>query len=167
MCRGWVVAAVRGLLAAIGQRASWKTYKPGPPASAAKGTATVFVDGLRLDLAHRLQDRLASTGLEVQATTTLAALPTVTETAKPALVPVPAGSLSAGEELWAARTSSGAKATTLVLESLAAEAGVRWLPHAETRDPSCVAWAAARRVEHLGPCRRPPLVHAHDTEVGP
>src|SRR5207247_2846429 len=96
-------AAGQALLVAIAPMANSQTYKPGPPASAAKGTATVFVDGLRLDLAHRLQDRLASTGLEVQATTTLAALPTVTETAKPALLPVPAGSPSAREELRAAR----------------------------------------------------------------
>ena len=151
MYRWWLDAAAKALLAAIGPMANSRTYKPGPPASAAKGTATVFVDGLRLDLAHRLQDRLASTGLEVQATTSLAALPTVTETAKPALVPVPAGSLSAGEELWAARASSGAKATRTVLESLAAEAGVQVASRmTETGDPS--AWRGPRlaKLDHFG-----------------
>ncbi len=165
MYRWWLDAAAKALLVAIGPMANSQTYKPGPPASAAKGTATVFVDGLRLDLAHRLQDRLASTGLEVQATTTLAALPTVTETAKPALVPIPAGSLSAGEELWAVRTSSGAKATRTVLESLAAEAGVRWLSHAETGDPSGVAWTEAGQVDHFGHDLGAQLVDEIDQEI--
>lgn len=150
MYRWWLDAAAKALLAAVGPMANSHIYKPGPPASATKGTATVFVDGLRLDLAHRLQDRLAGTGLDVQAATTLAALPTVTETAKPALVPVPAGSLGAGEELWAARASSGAKAAKTVLESLAAEAGMQWLSQVETGDPSGVAWAEAGQVDHFG-----------------
>jgi hypothetical protein len=150
MYREWLDAAAKSLLAAVGPMANSHTYKPGPPASAAKGTATVFVDGLRLDLAHRLEDRLTSAGLEVQTTTDLAALPTVTETAKPALVPVPAGSLIAGEELSAARTSSGAKGSKAVLESLAAESGVQWLSSAETGNPSGVAWTEAGQVDHFG-----------------
>ncbi len=165
MYRWWLDAAAKALLAAIGPMANSQTYKPGPPASAAKGTATVFVDGLRLDLGHRLQDRLASTGLDVQATTTLAALPTVTETAKPALVPVPAGSLSAGEELWAARASSGAQAAKAVLESLAAEAGVQWLSQAETGDPSGVAWTEAGQVDHFGHDLGAQLVDEIDQEI--
>jgi hypothetical protein len=150
MYRWWLDRAARALLTVVGPMANSHVYKPGPPASAAKGKATVFVDGLRLDLGHRLQDRLASVGLDVQATTSLAALPTVTETAKPTLVPVPEGSLSAGEELWAARTSSGAKATKTVLESLAAEAGVQWLSQAESGDPSGVAWTESGQVDHSG-----------------
>lgn len=165
MYRWWLDAAAKALFAAIGPMADPQRYEPGPPASAAKGTATVFVDGLRLDLAHRLQDRLVSTGLEVQATTTFAALPTVTETAKSALIPVPAGSLSAGEELWAARTSSGAKATRAVLESLAAEAGVQWLSHAETGDPSGVVWTEAGQVDHFGHDLGAQLVDQIDQEI--
>lgn len=165
MYRWWLDTAAKALLTAIGPMANSQTYKPSPPASAAKGAATVFVDGLRLDLAHRLQDRLASTGLEVRATTTFAALPTVTETAKPALVPVPAGSLSAGEELWAARTSSGAKATRTVLKSLAAAAGIRWLSHAETGDPSGMAWTEAGQVDHFGHDLGVQLVDEIDQEI--
>jgi hypothetical protein len=165
MYRWWLDAAAKALFAAIGPMANSQRYKPGPPASVAKGTATVFVDGLRLDLAHRLQDRLVSTGLEVQATITLAALPTVTETAKSALIPTPPGSLSAGEELWAARTSSGAKATRAVLESLAAEAGVEWLSHAETGEPSGVAWTEAGQVDHFGHDLGAQLVDEIDQEI--
>ncbi len=165
MYRWWLDAAAKALLAAVGPMANSHVYRPGSPASAAKGKATVFVDGLRLDLAHRLQDRLASVGLDVQAITTLAALPTVTETAKPTLVPVPAGSLSAGEELWAARTSSGAKAAKTVLESLAAEAGVQWLSQAETGDPSGVAWTEAGQVDHSGHDLGVQFIDAIDQEI--
>ena len=85
--RSWLDAAAKALQAAIGPMANAHTYEPGPPASTAKGLVTVFVDGLRLDVAHRVQDRLVGAGLDVTATTSLAALPTVTQTAKPALVP--------------------------------------------------------------------------------
>ena len=76
-----------------------------------------------------------------------------------------AGSLSAGEELWAARTSSGAKATRTVLESLAAEAGMRWLSHAETGDPSGVAWTEAGQVDHFGHDLGAQLVDEIDQEI--
>jgi hypothetical protein len=165
MYRWWLDAAANALLAAVGPMANSHTYKSGPPASAAKGTVTIFVDGLRLDLAHRLEDRLTSGALEVQTTTAFAALPTVTETAKPALVPVPAGSLSAGEELSAARTSSGAKAGKAVLESLAAESGVQWLSSPETGDPSGVAWTEAGQVDHFGHDLGVQLVDELDQEI--
>ena len=165
MYRWWLDAGARVLLAAVGPMANSHMYEPGSPASTVKGMTTVFVDGLRLDLAHRLHDRLASTGFDVQMTTALATLPTVTETAKPALVPVPEGSLSAGEELWAARTSSGAKAAKAVLESLAADAGVQWLSQAETGDPSGVAWAEAGQVDHFGHELGLSLVDEIDREI--
>jgi hypothetical protein len=165
MYRWWLDAGGRVLLAAVGPMANSHTYEPGSRASTAKGTTTVFVDGLRLDLAHRLQDRLASTGFDVEMKTTLAALPTVTETAKPALVPVPGGSLNAGEELWAARTSSGAKAAKAVLESLAADAGVQWLPQTETGDPSGVAWTEAGQIDHFGHELGSSLVDEIDREI--
>ncbi len=92
----WIDAAARELQAIIGPMANSHAYEVGDPASASGGTVTLFVDGLRLDVAHRLRNRLDSAGLGVEATTTLAALPTVTQTAKPAVVPVADGTLQGG-----------------------------------------------------------------------
>ena len=76
--------------------ARWPTptpTQPGPPASTATGSVTVFVDGLRLDVAHRVHDAPGRRRpRRRRSTTSLAALPTVTQTAKPALVPVADGS---------------------------------------------------------------------------
>ena len=94
--RPWLDAGATALQTAIGPMANAGTYQPGPPASIAPGTVTVFVDGLRLDIAHRVADRVASASLEVALATSLAALPTVTPTAKAALVPVADGALGGG-----------------------------------------------------------------------
>ena len=92
MYRPWLDAGAKALQAVVGPMANAHTYQPGPPASTTPGTVTVFVDGLRLDVAHRVcrpaGKALAST---LTLTTSLAALPTVTQTAKPALVPVADG----------------------------------------------------------------------------
>ncbi|MEA3348693.1 MAG: BREX-1 system phosphatase PglZ type B, partial [Pseudomonadota bacterium] len=52
------------------------------------GSITVFIDGLRWDIACRLMEKLKAHGLKAQLTKRWAALPTVTATAKPALSPV-------------------------------------------------------------------------------
>jgi len=50
----------------------------------------LFADGLRLDVARRLEEVLQARGLAVDFTTRLAALPTATVTAKPAVSPIAA-----------------------------------------------------------------------------
>jgi len=165
MYRWWIDAGAKALQAAVGPMANAQTYKPGASSSRARGTATVFIDGLRLDLAHRLRERLAGIGLEIQVTTALAALPTVTETAKAAVIPVAKGSLCAGEDLSAARASTGARATKAVLEALAVEVGVQCLLPTETGDPSGTAWTEAGQVDHLGHQPGVPLIEDIDREI--
>ena len=150
MYRPWLSAGASALQATIGPMANAQSYEPGPPASTAKGTVTVFVDGLRLDIARRVQDRLASIGLDVQSSTSLAALPTVTETAKPVLVPVMDGKLKAGPDFYAARASSGAKADKSVLEALAMESGVQCLSPWQTGEPSGTGWTETGEVDSRG-----------------
>ncbi len=58
----------------------------------APGTCVVYVDALRLDLAHRLADKLASCTVEI--CHRLAAFPTVTPTGQPAVTPVDAATRS-------------------------------------------------------------------------
>ena len=148
--RSWLDAGARALQAAIGPMANAHTYAPGRPASTAKRTVTVFVDGLRLDVAHRVQQRLTGAGLEVEATTSLAALPTVTQTAKPALVPVAEGTLVAGPDLHPANVATGTRASIQVLRSLMVDNGVQVLGPTETGNPSGTAWAEAGELDHRG-----------------
>lgn len=146
--RPWLDAHARALQEAVGPLVNSGTYSPGPEASTDAGVVTVFVDGLRLDLAHQLAERLGSH--EVNVDTALAALPTVTATAKAALTPVPDDALTGGDDLGPARASSGAKATITVLRGLMRERGVQVLQGAETGDPSGVAWTEIGDVDKRG-----------------
>ncbi len=150
MYRSWVDAGAKSLQSAIGPLANARTYEPGPPASTAKGTVTLFVDGLRLDTAHWMQDRLLAVGLDVQTTVSLPALPTVTQTAKPALVPLMQGALKAGPDLHAADSATGTKASMQVLRSLMADNGVQVLGPTEAGDASGTAWTEAGEIDHRG-----------------
>jgi hypothetical protein len=61
--------------------------------SASEGECLLFVDGLRLDLAHRVADQLEERNFTLDFQTRFSALPTVTATAKPAVCPL-SGKLS-------------------------------------------------------------------------
>jgi hypothetical protein len=148
--RPWLDAGARMLQMTIGPMANAHTYEPGPPAATEKGTVTVFVDGLRLDVAHRLEERLVSLGLAVDGSTSLSALPTVTETAKAALVPVADGALTSGPDLHPANAVTGTRATIQVLRSLMVDNDVQVLGPTETGDPSGTAWAEAGQLDHRG-----------------
>lgn len=150
MYRRWLDAGAQALQAAIGPTANTHGYLPGPPASTAKGTVTVFIDGLRLDVGHRVQERLAGVGLDVIGTTSLSALPTVTDTARAALVPVATGVLAAGPGLCPANAATGSRASIQVLRSLMTDNGVQVLGPTETGDPSGTAWAEAGELDHRG-----------------
>src|ERR1019366_6576003 len=83
-------------------------------------------------------------------TTSLSALPTVTQTSKPALLPLARGALIAGPELHPANAVTGTKATIEVLRSLLAENGVKVLAPTQCGDPSGTAWTEAGKLDHLG-----------------
>jgi hypothetical protein len=148
--RQWLDDGARALQKAIGPMANAQTYVPGPSASTTTGVITVFVDGLRLDVARRLEEQLADAGLEVATTTSLAALPTVTETAKAALVPAPTDSLGPGPDLHPANVVTGAKASIQVLRRLMAENGMQVVGATDTGDPSGTAWTEAGEIDHHG-----------------
>jgi len=163
--RQWLEAGAKALQEAIGPLANAHTYEASPPASTASGTVTVFVDGLRLDIARRVQERLSAAGLDVTATTSLSALPTVTQTAKAAVVPVEKGALGPGPDLHSANVATGTKASIQVLRSLMADEGVQVLGATETGDPSGTAWAEAGELDRRGHDLGARLVEHLDDEV--
>jgi hypothetical protein len=163
--RIWADASAKALQSIIGPMANANNYQVGARASTLKGTVSVFVDGLRLDVAHHVQDRLAAVGLEVECTTSLAALPTVTQTAKAALVPVAKDALAAGRELHPINATTGTKATIEVLRTLITEKGVQVLGPTEIGNPSGTAWTEVGELDHRGHDVGSRLVDHLDEEV--
>ncbi|MCW6004623.1 BREX-1 system phosphatase PglZ type B [Micromonospora sp. CPCC 205371] len=166
MYRHWLEVGAKAFQRAIGPLANARNYEPGPPASTAPGTVTVFVDGLRLDVSRRVQERLAGARLDVSASTSLSALPTVTQTAKPALAPTASGALVAGPDLHPANAVTGTRASIQVLRSLMVDNGVQVLGPTETGDFSGTAWTEAGEIDRRGHAGGVRLVDHLDEEVG-
>jgi hypothetical protein len=164
--RDWVDSGAKVLQTIISSLASTHGYRTEPPRSIAPGTVIVFVDGLRLDISHRVQDWLSGAGLIVTASTSLSALPTVTQTAKAALVPVADGVLGPGSDLHAANASTGTEASVQVLRSLMAENGVQALGPGEAGDSSGTAFTEVGEIDRRGHDEGVRLVDQIDDEVG-
>lgn len=163
--RPWLEAGAYALQSLISPLANDLTYQAGPASSKAKGAVTVFIDGLRLDVAHRVRQRLVGIGLEAVVSCVLSALPTVTETAKPAVLPVSHGVLVAGPDLFAANAATGTKATIPVLRALMTENQVQVLAISELGDPAGTAWTEAGAIDHRGHDAGTGLVDYLDEEV--
>lgn len=148
--RSWLEVGAKSLQSIVGPMANSHTYLAGPTIAKEREVVTLFVDGLRIDLARRVQARLIGVGLDVNETTHLAALPTVTQTAKAALVPVQDGSLKAGPDLHPANATSGTRASTEVLRTLMSSGGVQVLSATDSGDPSGAAWAEVGEIDHRG-----------------
>ncbi|TQM43378.1 BREX-1 system phosphatase PglZ type B [Pseudonocardia cypriaca] len=163
--RAWADSAARAMQTIIGPMANAYNYEATGPASTAPGVVSVFVDGFRLDIAHRVQDRLVTAGLAVECATGLAALPTVTATAKAALAPVGRDALTAGPGLQSRNTATGTAASIAVLRSLMGDNGVQVLGSTEVGDPTGSAWAEAGELDRRGHDVGSRLVDYLDEEV--
>ncbi len=134
-------------------------------------TCLLFVDGLRFDLAGKLSALLEERSMKVNLTWRLAALPTVTPTAKPAVAPVGNG-IRGGDGVDftpLVETRSGWKPLTapLLRERLEA-AGVEVLASDEARIPAGTAgggWAECGSIDSLGHTLQADLVHQLATEL--
>jgi hypothetical protein len=163
--RPWLEAGARALQDAVGPEANSGVYaaKVAPKLTASE--VVMFVDGLRLDVAHLLAERLEGAGAKVTMDVELAALPTVTATSKPVLVPIDQARLGPGAALDACRASSGATAGVQTLRSLMNEAGVQVLTSQDVGDPSGRAWTEVGEIDHKGHDAGPRLAHEIDVEV--
>lgn len=148
--RPWLEAGALTLQDVVGPMANSGTYQAAVAPQPAAGTVAVFVDGLRLDVGHRVSERLTDAGLDARVDVARAALPTVTQTAKAAIMPVTPGALGPGPDLHAAKTSTGTKATTEVLRSLVADNTVQVLKTGDVGDASGSAWTEAGEFDHRG-----------------
>ena len=161
----WADTCARVFQTAVGPAANAAAYTAESPPSPQNGDAVVFVDGLRLDVAHRLKNRLAGSGLETELSTGLAALPTVTQTSKPALVPVDQHLLAAGSALDARRAPNGPVADIRVLRGLMKNAGVQVLFRTDCGEPTGVAWTETGELDRRGHELGLGLAHEIDDQV--
>ena len=117
------------------------------------GTCFLFIDGLRLDLARRLESRLEETGIKVDSSIGWTALPSVTSTAKPSVTPV--RHLIAGDDVnkdftpQVAETGKSLKGG-YQLQKLLEQEGWQRLGKAEEGDPSGLAWCETGDIDHEG-----------------
>jgi hypothetical protein len=116
------------------------------------GTCVVYVDALRLDLAHRLVEKLAPRTAAVDHR--LAAFPSLTPTGQPAVAPVEEAaraSWGAGPD-FDAGDAEGRSLKGQVLRKALADAGVEFLEweSGDTGDPAGIAWTQSNDIDSAG-----------------
>ena len=89
----------------------------------------------------------------------------MTQTSKPALVPIDQGLLAAGAALDARRAPDGPATGVKVLRGLMADAGVQVLGASEVGEPGGVAWVEAGEIDRRGHELGLRLAHEVDGEV--
>ena len=116
------------------------------------GTCFMFIDGLRFDVAMRLQEQLEARGVTLASEVTWAALPSVTSTAKPAVTPV--RHLVTGQDVNSDFTASvaetGESLTSHRFQKLLEQCGWQKLGKTENGDPDGRAWCEMGDIDHEG-----------------
>ena len=163
--RPWLELGAKSLQDAIGPEANSGNYQADRAPEPDRGEVVMFVDGLRLDVAHLLAERLEGAGARVETDVRFAALPTVTQTAKPVLVPIDQALLGPGKALEACRASSGAAAGVQTLRSLLNDAGIQVLASQDLGDPSRIGWTEVGEIDHIGHDAGYRLAQQIDVEV--
>jgi hypothetical protein len=122
------------------------------PIEVAPGRLVLFADGLRMDVAQELAEKLTAVGLEPKRDWEWSTIPSVTATAKPAASPI-ADLLQGGEAGDAFSTRLVSTGQLLTQERLVAALRARgweYLGRDETGDPSGSAWTEAGALDKRG-----------------
>ncbi|PPH14627.1 BREX-1 system phosphatase PglZ type B [Rathayibacter sp. AY1F8] len=135
-------------LARVFQKAAVTDYHGRTGLDIGAGTAVVYVDALRFDLAARVARRLSPLNTAVE--TRLAAFPSVTPTGQPAVAPI--AITVGGGTAFDAADDQGRSLKGAVLRSALASAGVQFLEWdaAEVGNPSGKAWTQTNSIDSLG-----------------
>lgn len=117
----------------------------------AAGTCTLFVDGLRYDVAAQLQKRLSAFG-DVQLSARWTSLPSVTASGKAWCSPVAQhiGGSADGVDFEPRVLADGKSLSGHNFRKLLSEHGVQALERHETGDPQGQAWTEAGDLDHYG-----------------
>jgi hypothetical protein len=151
-------------------RALQKVFAAGVPESVIEayrpGTCVLFIDGLRLDVAQGVREKL-----QQEAKCTLewrfSAIPSVTPTAKPAVSPV-AGSFHRGPGLSPSLKEDGTALTTLGLRRALTDGGWQVLAGGDWGDPSGRAWIEGGDIDTQGhniPAKLPQRLQSEAAQI--
>jgi hypothetical protein len=146
--RPWLEVGAKALQDAV-RTSTDASVVPQPFKSVNPGVCVLFCDGLRYDVACRLEELLRATGYEGSICWRMAALPAVTPTAKPAVTPV-AGELGPGTGFDTIVKSKGTKVTAEVLRKLLSQAGYEILKGDDLGDPSGRGWTEMGTIDSYG-----------------
>lgn len=147
----WLEESAKRLQEAVKGAGGLKVLPAQDDGTLAEGTCTVFVDGLRYDVARLLEQRLASLG-----TTSLKAnwtsMPSVTASGKAWCSPVASFIAGTAEDVdFEPRVAADGKPLSgHNFRKLLAEKGVAPLQKHETGDPQGRAWTEAGDLDHYG-----------------
>ena len=141
--------------------------KRAKPIEAAAGRLVLFADGLRMDVAQQLAEKLAAAGIESTQDWEWSAIPSVTATAKPAASPI-ADAVQGGDasdEFATRLVSTGQLLTQDRFVTALKERGWQFLGSDETGDPSGSAWTEAGALDKRGHTEGWKLARSVETEV--
>jgi hypothetical protein len=158
----WLDACARRFQEAVGPSAT--SYVVELLTDWPEGTCLIFVDGLRFDVGKRVEAALIAKGYSTSIRPRLAALPTITSTAKPAVSPVVA-KLGPGGGLAPVPKSGGADLAVAGLRVLLTANGYQVLQDGEAGDPQGRAWTEHGDVDELGHKQHAKLPVLLDGEV--
>jgi len=141
--------------------------KRGKPVETAPGRLVLFADGLRMDVAQQLAEKLAAVGIEFTQDWEWSTIPSVTATAKPAASPI-AGAVQGGEAGDGFTTrllSTGQLLTQDRFIAALKTSDWQFLRSDETGDSSGSAWTEAGALDKRGHNEGWKLARSVDTEV--
>ena len=162
----WLEGTARHLQQLI-RESGQSISKRADPVSASAGRLMLFADGLRMDVAQRLVEKLAENGIESSLEWEWSAIPSVTATAKPATSPV-VSDVQGGEagDKFSTRLTSTRKILTQGSFVKALEAtGWQFLGSDETGDVSGSAWTEAGTLDKRGHNEGWTLARSVETEI--
>lgn len=166
----WAEEAARHLQRVVGKDGySGGSATERQPVAKKAGECILFVDGLRFDLARRLQKLLESANCAVSETARWSALPSVTATAKPAVSPVVrkivGQEANSDFEPCVSETGQSLKGGYHFRKLLEA-AGWQVLDRTDTGDPSGSAWCECGDIDKEGHDRGWKLARHIETVLG-
>jgi hypothetical protein len=141
--------------------------KRAKPIETAAGRLVMFADGLRLDVAKQLAEKLAAVGIEATQDWEWSTIPSVTATAKPAASPIAdlVQGGEAGDEFSTRLVFTGQILTQDRFVAAMKERGWQCLGSDETGDPTGAAWTEAGALDQRGHAEGWKMARSVGTEV--
>jgi hypothetical protein len=149
--RPWLQGIIKNFQSAVMADIISKTYQPRPLLEIKEGMCLLFSDALRFDIAQHIKASLEGSGYICQMCWSLAALPTVTPTAKPAITPVAQSLTGKGATgLEPLIPPSSTRVSAERLRNLLTQKGYQILFDPDTGDSSSRAWTELGAIDTYG-----------------